>query len=234
MADVTGIESFQDLCELSRAHQGWRWMYRGVSDRDRHLLIPKVGRGTIPLEAEQHLFRTFCREAGLAIRTPEDEWEALAIAQHHGLPTRLLDWTENPLVAAFFACREHFDRDGAIYVMRADSPAGLDQSPFTSVGKGKLKRYRPRHVTPRITAQRGLFTLHPRPSEPLTLRGRSPHGIYEVICVTVEAAFKNALLWELSRFHVNERTLFPELDGLARFLMWSYSGQAAPEWAQSG
>jgi type I restriction enzyme M protein len=95
-------------------------VYRGVSKKS-YDLIPSVGRlvETDPesiVHIEEHLFSEFKRRAPAFLDTqPTSDWEWLCLAQHHGLPTRLLDWTTNPLVALYFAVEKDFDSDCAIY-----------------------------------------------------------------------------------------------------------------------
>jgi hypothetical protein len=135
------------------------------------------------------------------------------------LPTRLLDWTENPMVAAFFACRSHFDTDGAIYALKTASFYDDAADPFTV---NRTAKYRPRHITRRITAQRGLFTIHPQAMPPLPV-GDSTRGAYQLRIRFVRSDAKERLLWDLSRLDINARSLFPDLDHLAEFLAWVYS-----------
>jgi len=104
------IGSFAELYDVLQEFRGGRWVFRGVHD-PAFQLVPKVGRrrveGVEKLEGiGKRIFDMFLRELpGYASALPNDQWELLALGQHHGLPTRLLDWTENPLVAAFFCMR---------------------------------------------------------------------------------------------------------------------------------
>src|SRR5687767_9573972 len=99
-------------------------VYRGASDASRPLLtsLDRLG-GTKPphtkVDLEEHALRNFIRYSRphLDAARPHDDWELLITAQHHGVPTRLLDWSYTPLVGAFFATRPAPDegRDRAVW-----------------------------------------------------------------------------------------------------------------------
>src|SRR5262245_17272041 len=94
----------QEINERGLAHD--RALFRGVS-KCEWTLIPKIGRVVKALNSavrrdwETRMFRTFMRRGAPYVGNwkPSTDWDWLALAQHHGLPTRLLDWSHNPLVA---------------------------------------------------------------------------------------------------------------------------------------
>jgi hypothetical protein len=108
------IESVADLCRIVETSQfqddgNTTVIYRGLADID-YDLRPKVGRfnpsphSNDKVIKESRMLELFRRNSvGLTSHTLDDDWEFLAVAQHHGMPTRLMDWTRNPLVAAYFA-----------------------------------------------------------------------------------------------------------------------------------
>ena len=89
---------------------------------------------------------------------PQNEWEWLAIARHHGLPTRLLDWTRNPLVAAYFAVEKQHDGDSVVYAYHNERMIETDRYP-DPFDRKKVGKFVPTHVTRRITAQVGVARL---------------------------------------------------------------------------
>ena len=151
--------SLEDLLEAVQKYAKLTVIYRGVTSSN-YELIPKVGRrlkAARPLEAkdERYILRLFKQRAIAHLhRAPVDDWEWLAIAQHHGLPTRLLDWSRNPLVAAYFAVIEKHAGDSAIYVYRSNRYLETEKHPDPFM-VDRVARVIPNHITSRITAQSG-------------------------------------------------------------------------------
>jgi hypothetical protein len=93
------------------------YVFRGMSDASWPLQTSLERLGTPPHVVEDALIRSFRKYAPRGTFAEDSEWEALAVAQHNGLPTRVLDWSVSPLVAAHFATaeRKHFGVDGIIW-----------------------------------------------------------------------------------------------------------------------
>lgn len=198
------------------------WIFRGLSKYD-YKLIPKVGRsvpaGTTVLEYETNLFNLFKRGAfDQSEIMPSDNYEWLALAQHHGLPTRLLDWSFNPLVALYFAVSGQPTEDGAIVALRADAKMAPEvlkrDNPFELT---KQYKFLPNAITRRIHNQQGLFTISNKPNLSLEANCRKD-WILEKWRVNKKA--KDAIKYELFRYGIDDARMFPDLDGLSRHLDW--------------
>jgi hypothetical protein len=215
------IKSFEGLHEavVSLSARRKTIIYRGVRDVS-HKLVPKIGRSKKfrdmspdkRLNEERRILRLF-REHGwphFRHRDPND-WELLALAQHHGVPTRLLDWPRNPLVAAYFAVEKEHQGDSAIYAFRHDKYINTEKNsdPFARKNVGK---FIPAHVTARISAQTALFTIHPKPTE-----AYESSAIQQLVIVE---GFRKELKHVLYQYGIHRASLFPDLDGIAAHIAW--------------
>lgn len=154
------------------------------------------------------------------------------MAQHYGLPTRLLDWTTNPLAALFFATegkaescqnadcpycstgKEHPARVSALIGRDTCSVASLathNSRPPCYSGEHDPVLIRPPEIDGRISAQGSVFSIRKNPLDPIL-----PDAKFEI-----PAAARGQILKELDELGVNHRTLFPDMQGLAKYLKWN-------------
>jgi hypothetical protein len=205
---------------LFRGHRQAEW-----------LLEPKISRLRLrrsmrSVDAERQMLEEFKRRA-IPHLGPEarSNWDWLALAQHHGLPTRLLDWTTNPLVALWFAVERPPEQnaDGAVWMFVGERADYADE--HTSADPFALTRtliFRPRHLTSRIIAQSGWFTVHrfvpSRPGFiPLERNARQKHRLTRFI---VPLKYFYVLREDLARCGISAASLFADLEGLCRDLKW--------------
>ena len=219
------LEKWRAVMSFVDASTGER-IFRGVADRQAHALVPKVGRDPDVYDetSERVIFANFRRRARQFVDTSGmTEWELLALAQHHGLPTRLLDWTTNPLVAAYFAVTSQpLDKTARVYAARA--PRQIDPSatagPFDC---SEVLAFTPSAVAPRIVAQRGLFTVHPDPTEPWDRRVSSIRaGTTDATIFDIEPLFRTFFERKLFQVAIDASAIQSDLDGVCETLAWQF------------
>jgi hypothetical protein len=206
------------------AEERGRWVFRGHANAS-YKLIPSVGRGTHTSrnreKYEESLFDIFRREAsGCLSAVPTNDWDWLSLAQHHGLPTRLLDWTYNPLTALYFAVESNPDLDGELFALRAPRKASESVRSGTPFAIDKPQKFFPNIVTARIRAQEGLFVVCSSLEIPLDEKLREDWTIERV---RVPADKKKEMRYHLFRIGMHDSAMFPDVDGLAKRIRWQHS-----------
>jgi FRG domain len=208
------------------SHGDSRWVYRGLGDISFEL-VPGAGRvGRYSLANERAILEIFGRRANEFVDTPRlAQWDLLALAQHHGLPTRLMDWTTNPLVAAFFAVssepkpgQNQTDVTARVVAWRVASRDVVDPDedgdPFDLA---TIKFLMPRVVTTRMTAQGGLFSVHPNPRMARSAPLDAAEHLFD-IPGAMRAWFQRRLFY----LGVDTQRIMGSLDGLGRRLKWQH------------
>ncbi len=281
------IDSFEkflkEIEEISVPKPYFRGQTKRVSDG--YTLIPSLGRPEYKVprslselfDFECRVLDTFANHVlGHVNHIPRNDWEMLALAQHHGLPTRFMDWTTNPLVALYFACRNAKNGlDSSVYVLtkpikkysdflryeenkhRAIQPVGdlttekvqseeedpfydfleeeettslleeptpMEVPPYKSIlSKEDVESpfdineniiYDPAHVSPRIRAQDGVLLACHQPLKPMD------ENDYIEFVIKHDKNSQKKICKQLEQYGVFDKQLFPDLDGMAKWLKY--------------
>jgi hypothetical protein len=227
--------------------------FRGLplADDDLSNSLIRLSAGQIDIrKLELSLVRNFRKYAHAQAAAAVDTiWHWLALGQHHGLPTRLVDWTYSPFVALHFATDHprHYAEDGVVWCVNFVEANRLlpdrlkailqeeHSDTFTVEMLGEFPSLRafdalgrdpfviflePPSLDTRILNQFALFSLMPTPSARLDHWLEAHPKLFRKVVVPAE------LKWEvrdkLDQSNINDRTLFPGLDGLSRWLARYY------------
>jgi hypothetical protein len=249
-----------------------QFVYRGLCNK-AYTLLPGVfrqqtdivaGRGItndtyLAWTKEKDLLYSFIHEASGTLTIPTDDHLHWAeYAQHYGVPTRFMDWSKNPLVALYFACRDRTTTDGAVWLLHRTNYTRFLGHQIKEGGNKKIHEiigdiidgksdveypilYTPYYVDARMSAQGSYFMVWGKLRNPLetmlsadnlqmilpdTDDGSRVYGKEQeeglLFRFDIYADRKQPLLHELDIVGINEKTLFPGLDGIGRYVERKY------------
>jgi hypothetical protein len=254
---VPDLESFLRMVSKNRENWGFAkddvggpW-YRG-QQRKHWRLVPNLVRlGCFDRFSEDEIREEFAIRAPALSRfesLPTGDWDLYFLMQHYGAPTRLLDWTESPAIALYFAVRDnpgHYD--SAVWmldpyemnkrVLRKEvvicpSAPGANPKDLKRVLPWLRERWSkkeipefpvavfPTHIARRIGNQKSCFTVHGANELGFDRFTKGPNGCLKRINIPAHAV--RAIRKDLQNYGIDETTIFPDLEGLGRALATSY------------
>jgi hypothetical protein len=239
------VSSFLALCEEIKtaevaAFNPADFLFRGQSTDEP--LKPKIARLTpkVELQKTERLMMADFERQRLPFTEfePRNKWDLLALAQHHGLPTRLLDWSFSALAALWF-CVKHPPKkneqgkelDGVVWLLKTKVEDFIEfptkKSPYLLA---RTRIFRSRSVSKRILAQSGAFTCHRQlPSGKFIPLEENANYKERLVKIIIPAKSFHRIRDQLNACGVNSVSLFPDLDGLAAHLRFRYFCDAKPK-----
>ncbi len=236
---ITSVTDFIDLIEKVKSDNEAKGnkaelLFRGQGvDKP---LLPKLSRlhlnGTIS-EVEKLILADFKR--GILPLTefkPENNWDLLALAQHHGLPTRLLDWTYHALVALWFAVEKPAQKNetrelenGVVWVLAARvEDFRTDTEKIDPLSNKITKIFRSSVVSRRISAQAGVFTIHKINEGEKIIRFENHANFKSKLTKAIIPPDSFAgIRKQLNILGVNNSTVYPDIDGFCKHLERRFS-----------
>jgi len=242
------VQSWSEFGDYIAKRDGWA--FRGQADASwpllsalsRRLLQNNAPHGEWR-QREERVIRIFRRKAHIYLPDKgalDDDLRCLAMMQHHGAPTRLLDFTKSPFVAAFFAL-EQSRGDAAIYALNTpwiwaagpDFDPSLTRDAIDPRVPGNFERHfavntvpvvwfgEPREMDRRLVAQSGLLVVPgilEKPLDELLDEYAQEQVLVERVLVGPEV--RSEAMHELYRMNITHATLFPDLEGLAHSMAY--------------
>ncbi|HEX8252958.1 MAG TPA: FRG domain-containing protein [Thermoanaerobaculia bacterium] len=234
---------FDDTWQEALSRHRSNFVFRGVP-RARHGLETSLQTGAFEAH-ERHLLSSFRKYALRSAVHGDWVWNWLSLAKHHGLPTRLLDWTYSPYVAMHFATHDvrHFDEDAAIWCVDYRKMSDMlprrlrqvleeeDVNIFTTELLNRVATtveqfdalsredfvvfFEPPSLDERIVNQFALFSLPSSATMSLQALLERKNAYRRIV---IPAALKWEIRDKLDQANITERVLFPGLDGLSQWL----------------
>ena len=228
-----------------------RFAFRGLEDSEYRLETTLMRLGGKYAELERHMVRNFKKYAYRNVVDHDSIWHWLSVAQHYGLPTRVLDWTYSPFVSMHFATAdiEKFDRDGAIWMvdyvkahelLPLHLRAWVEREGANILTVGLLSEeinslqelnalmdekvaifFEPPPIDDRIANQFAFCSVMSDP----TVTFDDWFALHPSMArkIVIPASLKWEVRDKLDQSNMNERVLFPGMDGLCRWLKRHYS-----------
>jgi len=240
---------FEDVWDPAILRYRNNRVYRGMSD-SQWALTPSLNRACPhDITLEKMMLRSFQKYGYAELQNCTSFWEVVAMGQQFGLPTRLLDWTYSPLVAAHFATEDvtAYDRDGIIWCVdipdvNAHLPAVLRNklkeqkgliftrdildglAPDFDALRAYAKKpfalfFEPASTVNRIANQYALFSVVSDPSVTLLDLPESQHFTRLIISHRAKLEIRD----KLDYINISERMIYPGLDGICKWIARRYA-----------